>query len=88
MIRARLGRARARHGETDTAMADFDRVIAARPQVPAAALGAAYLWSGELLEHGGQHAAAASRYRSATRVFGGDSRVATQAARALAKLPR
>jgi tetratricopeptide (TPR) repeat protein len=86
MIRARLGRARALHGETDAAMADFDRVIAARPQVPGVALSAAYLWSGELLEQRGQHGAAAQRYRSATRVFGGDSRLATQATRALARL--
>ena len=56
-------------------MAEFDAVIALRPQVAPMALGAAYLWSGELLERRGLAPQAIDRYRATTRVFAGDSRM-------------
>ena len=85
MIRVRLARATAQ-AEPDRAMAEFDAVIASRPQVSPMALGAAYLWSGELLERRGLRAQAIDRYRATTRVFAGDSRHGDAARKALARL--
>ncbi len=85
MIRVRLARVTART-HADRALAEFDAVIAARPQVAPVALNAAYLWSAELLEARGARAQALDRYRAATRVFAGDSRMAAVARKALARL--
>ena len=85
MIRVRLARVTART-EADHALGEFDAVIASRPQVTPVALTAAYLWSAELLEARGARAQALDRYRAATRVFAGDSRLAAVARKALARL--
>ena len=85
MIRVRLARVTART-HADRALAAFDAVIAARPQVAPVALNAAYLWSAELLEARDARAQALDRYRAATRVFAGDSRMAAVARKALARL--
>jgi hypothetical protein len=50
------------------------------------ALTAAYAWSAELLEARGARTHAVDRYRAATRVFAGDSRLAELARRALKRL--
>ncbi len=85
MIRVRLARVTAQT-QADHALAEFDAVIASRPQVTPVALTAAYLWSAELLEARGARAQALDRYRAATRVFAGDSRMAAVARKALARL--
>ena len=85
MIRVRLARVIA-HAQPERALAEFDAVIATRPQVTPAALTAAQVWSGELLESRGAQAQALDRYRAATRVFAGDSRLADVARKALARL--
>jgi len=85
MIRVRLAKSTA-HTQTDRALAEFDAIIATRPQVTPAALTAAYVWSGELLESRGARAQAIDRYRAATRVFAGDSRLTDVARNALARL--
>ncbi len=85
MIRVRLARVTART-EADHALGEFDAVIASRPQGTPVALTAAYLWSAELLEARGARAQALDRYRAATRVFAGDSRMAAVARKALARL--
>ena len=84
-IRVRLARVTAQ-AQPDRAMAEFDAVIASRPQVAPMALGAAYLWSGESLERRGLRTEAIDRYRAATRVFAGDSRMNDAARAALARL--
>jgi tetratricopeptide (TPR) repeat protein len=85
LIRVRLARVGA---TTDAAhaLAEFDQVIALRPRVAPLALNAAYLWSAEILERRGAQAAALDRYRAATRVHGGDSRMSDAARRALTRL--
>ena len=85
MIRVRFARATAQ-AHADRALAEFDAVIAARPQAAPVALTAAYAWSAELLEARGARAHAVDRYRAATRVFAGDSRLADVAQKALARL--
>jgi tetratricopeptide (TPR) repeat protein len=86
MIEVRLGRVRQARHETDAALAAFDRVIARRSSASPIALSAAWAWSAELLEARGDTDAARTRYRAATHVFGGDSRRAREAARALERL--
>ena len=85
MIRVRLARAIARVDATH-ALSEFDAVIGQRPQVSGVALTAAYAWSAELLEARGARAQAIERYRAATKVFAGDSRIADVARKALARL--
>jgi hypothetical protein len=85
MIRVRLARVTART-QADRAQAEFDAVIASRPQAAPVALTAAYLWSAEILEARGARSQALDRYRAATRVFGGDSRLGAVARKALARL--
>jgi tetratricopeptide (TPR) repeat protein len=85
MIRVRLARVTA-HTQTDHALAEFDAVVAARPQVTPVALTAAYVWSAELLESRGARTQAIDRYRAATHVFAGDSRLADVARKGLARL--
>lgn len=85
MIRVRLARVAA-HAQPDRALAEFEAVIAARPQVAAVALTSAFLWSAELLESRGHRAQAIDRYRAATRVFAGDSRLGDVARAALTRL--
>ena len=87
LVRARLALLGAR-AEPDRALDELDRIIAARPDVPPVALNAAYLWSARLLASDGRRDEAADRYRAATRVHGGDSRMADQARAALARLER
>jgi tetratricopeptide (TPR) repeat protein len=84
-IRVRLARAMAQT-QPDRALAEFDAVIGSRPQVAPMALGAAYLWSAELLERRGLRAQAIDRFRATTRVFAGDSRMKDVARTALARL--
>jgi tetratricopeptide (TPR) repeat protein len=86
MIRVREARVRAARGDLAGALASFDAVIAMRPRVPAVALGSAYLWSAELLEHQRNSTAALERYRAVPRVFGTDSRLIAAANVALARL--
>ena len=86
MIRARLGRALAAAGQTDRALEVLNGVIASRDTAPAPAVSAAYYWSGALFERRHDLHAAAQRYREATRVFGGDSRISADARRALARI--
>ncbi len=88
MIRVRLARVRAARREIAPALADFDRVIAMRPLAPPVALGAAYLWSAEVLEQQGRRDLALARYRAVGHVFGTDSRFVTSAAKAIAHLTR
>ena len=85
MIRVRLARVTS-HTHPDRALAEFDAVIAARPRVTPVALTAAYAWSAELLEARGARTHALDRYRTATRVFAGDSRLADVARKALVRL--
>ena len=85
MVRVRLARIAAR-AQPDRAMAEFDAVIASRPQVAPVALGAAYLWSAELLERRGPRGQAIDRYRATTRVFAADSRMKDVARAALTRL--
>jgi tetratricopeptide (TPR) repeat protein len=85
MIRVRLARVTAQT-DADRALAEFDAVIAARPNVAPVALNAAYLWSAEVLEARGARAPALDRYRAASGVFAGDSRMAAVARKALARL--
>jgi len=85
MIRVRYARATA-EANANRALAEFEAVIAARLQVAPVALTAAYAWSAELLEARGARTQAVDRYRAATRVFAGDSRLATAAQKALARL--
>ncbi len=86
MIRARLGRAYATHNDSEAALRELNRVIAARATVSPIALGSAYLWSGDVFRGRGDLHAAAERYREAARVFGTDARIARAASRALARL--
>jgi tetratricopeptide (TPR) repeat protein len=86
MIRVRLARVRAARKETEPALAEFDRIIALRGQVPPVALGSAYLWSAELLEQQGRRDIALARYRVVGRIFGTDSRLTAAAAKAIARL--
>jgi tetratricopeptide (TPR) repeat protein len=85
MIRVWLARVTSQT-QPDRALAEFDAVIAARPQVAPVALTAAFLWSAELLETRGARTQALDRYRAATRVFAGDSRLGDLARAALARL--
>jgi hypothetical protein len=87
MIRARLARVRAARHEVEPALAEFDRIISTRP-APPVALGAAYLWSAELLEQQGRKDGALARYRTVGRIFGTDSRFTATAAKAIARLAR
>jgi hypothetical protein len=68
------------------ARADFDAVIGQRAAAHPVALSAAYLWSAELLASRGDLENARARYRAATHVFAGDSRLARTASRALERL--
>ncbi len=88
MTRARLGRALAAAGDAERALDELNAVIAARATAPPVAITAAYLWSGAVFEGRGDRHAAAERYREATHVFGGDSRLAAEARRALARVSR
>lgn len=85
MIRVRLARVRAARREIDPALAEFDRIIAMRP-APPVPLGAAYLWSAELLEQQGRKDVALARYRTVGRIFGTDSRFTATAAKAITRL--
>lgn len=85
MNRVRLARALSGQ-QADHALAEFDAVIATRPQVPPVALTAAYVWSAELLDARGARPQAIERYRAASRVFAGDSRLGDVARKALARL--
>ena len=86
VIRVRLARVRAARKETAAALAEFDRLIAMRPQPSPIALGAAYLWSAEILEQQGRKDVALARYRAVNRIFGTDSRLIVTAAKAIARL--
>jgi tetratricopeptide (TPR) repeat protein len=85
MIRVRLAKVTA-HTQAGQALAEFDAVLATRPQVTPVALSAAYLWSAELLESRGARTLAIDRYRAAMHVFAGDSRLAEVARTALGRL--
>jgi tetratricopeptide (TPR) repeat protein len=85
MIRARWARATV-GVDAAAALAELEAIIAARPQVDAVALNAAFLWSGDLLRRNGEAAAARDRYDAASRVFGGDSRLGAAARNALASM--
>ena len=88
VIRVRLARVRAARKETAAALAEFDRLIAMRPAASPIALGAAYLWSAEILEQQGRKDVALARYRTVSRIFGTDSRLIASAAKAIARLAR
>jgi tetratricopeptide (TPR) repeat protein len=85
VLRVRLARAGAA-ADPAHAAAEYEQVIAMRPEAPGVALSAAYLWSAELLEARGLRTRAIDRYRAAARVFAGDSRLGDEARRALARL--
>lgn len=85
MIRMREARVMRKSRPADAARA-FDEVIARRRQAAPVALSAALLWSAELLEERGERAGALERYRAATRVFAGDSRMSDRARRAVERL--
>jgi tetratricopeptide (TPR) repeat protein len=85
MIRVRLARVVA-GDDAAAALAALEQVIALGPKVGPVALNAAYLWSAELLQARGARAQAIDRYRAAQRVYGGDSRMADVARRALVRL--
>jgi tetratricopeptide (TPR) repeat protein len=86
MIQVRLARVRAARREIEPALAEYDRIIAMRPKAPPVPLGAAYLWSAELLDQQGRKDVALARYRTVGRVFGTDSRFTAAAAKAIARL--
>jgi tetratricopeptide (TPR) repeat protein len=83
VVRVRLARVRAARKETAAALAEFDRLIAMRPPPSPIALGAAYLWSAEILEQQGRKDVALARYRAVNRIFGTDSRLIATAAKAI-----
>ncbi len=85
LIAVRLARVRQARGEVAAAMTAYDAIIAARP-APPLALAPAYAWSAAALEARGDLEGARTRYRAATHVFGGDSRISREAARALDRL--
>lgn len=86
LIRVRHARVRQALNDAPRALSVFDEVIAARPAVSPLALTGAYLWSGAILEARGNLDLARGRYRAATHVFAGDSRLAAEATRALDRL--
>ena len=86
LIRVRHARVRQAMNDADAALATYDQVIGLRPAATPLAVSAAYLWSGAALEARGNVEGARARYRSATRVFAGDSRLAAEASRALKRL--
>jgi len=86
MIGVRLARVQAAQKDVDPALAEFDRIIGMHPKAPAVPLGAAYLWSAELLEQQGRKDIALARYRAVNRIFGTDSRLTAEAAKAIARL--
>jgi predicted negative regulator of RcsB-dependent stress response len=88
VIRARLARVLAARKEVEPALAEFNRIIEMRSQAGPVALGAAYLWSAELLEQQGRREIALARYRAVSRVFGTDSRLTAAAAKAITRLTR
>ena len=88
LIRVRHARVRQAMNDADGALATYDQVIGLRPAATPLAVSAAYLWSGAALEARGNVEGARARYRSATRVFAGDSRLAAEASRALERLAR
>ena len=88
LIRVRHARVRQAMNDADAALATYDQVIGSRASATPLALSAAYLWSGAALEARGNVEGARARYRSATRVFAGDSRLAAEASRALEHLAR
>jgi tetratricopeptide (TPR) repeat protein len=86
VARYRRGRVHAAHGETDRALAEFDRVITARPAAPPVFLARAYMARATILEAAGDRAGAIDAYRSASRVFGADDRTRTRADEAITRL--
>jgi len=88
LIRVRHARVRQALHEADRALETYDQVITSQPSATPLAVSAAYLWSGAALEARGDIEDARARYRSATHVFSGDSRLAAQASRALERLAR
>ena len=82
LIRARLARVGASSAPAQS-LAEFENIIALRPNVSPLALGAAYLWSADILASTGRRQQAIDRYRAATRVHGGDSRMGDAAKAAL-----
>jgi Flp pilus assembly protein TadD len=88
LIRVRHARVRQALNDTDKALATYDQVIGSQASAMPIAVSAAYLWSAAALEARGNVEGARARYRSATRVFAGDSRLAAEASRALERLAR
>jgi tetratricopeptide (TPR) repeat protein len=88
LIRVRHARVRQAMNDADTALATYDQVIGSQASGTPLAVSAAYLWSGAALEARGNVEGARARYRSATHVFAGDSRLAAEASRALERLAR
>jgi tetratricopeptide (TPR) repeat protein len=86
LIRVRHARVRQALNDSDKALATYDQVIGTQASASPLAVSAAYLWSGALLEARGNVEAARARYRSATHVFAGDSRLGAEASRALERL--
>ena len=87
---SRAARTRARRAEAKPRRHSRSSIGSSRcaRQAPPAALGAAYLWSAELLEQQGRKDIALARYRAVSRIFGTDSRLTAAAAAAIARLAR
>ena len=85
LTQVRAARVAQQQGRTAAALATYEEIIDARPDVSPLALAPALLWSGEILEARGHRTAALDRYRAAERVFGADSRIARKATAALSR---
>ncbi len=77
----------ARHDPAQ-ALADFERVIQARPRPPDTFVASAYVEAARLLESRGERARAVAMYESAAGVRGAEPATRQAAARALARLQR
>ena len=86
VLHYRVGRLRLAQGRRDEALAEFERVIAARPSAPPTMLGASFLEAARLLEPRGDRARALDFYRRAAAVHGADPDTRRAARGSLARM--
>jgi tetratricopeptide (TPR) repeat protein len=86
MTRYRYGRLLTLKREERRALAEFERVIAARASAPPMVVASTYLEVGRLLERSGERPRAIQMYIQAATVFGGTSDTRAAATRALDRL--
>lgn len=86
VIRYRVGRFFLAKHDPDRALAEFERVLAARPLAPPSFLAAAYADAAQILEARGERARAIEMYRVAARTRGAEPATRNAARAALARL--